>query len=113
MAFQKGKSGNPGGRKPITEKEKAVNKLTKETFNDLCETMMKCTREEIIELISGKLPYESELFLLHMIDLGEKPDWAKYEKYLSRRIGPIKEEIEHSGKITLEDIVAGSHNDSE
>ena len=91
--FKKGKSGNPGGRPKETEQDKIVKKLTKETFNDLCEKMMTCTKAELTAVIAGDVPYEVELFISHMLALGEQPDWSKYEKYLERRIGKVQDEL--------------------
>ena len=95
--FKKGKSGNPTGRPKETPEDKVVKQLTRQTWNDLSQKMMTCTQQDLIKLLAtGELPYESELFIQHMITLGEKPDWHAYEKYLARRIGPVKQELELS-----------------
>lgn len=109
--FKKGQSGNPNGRPKLTEQDKLVKQLTKETFNDLCQKMMTCTKDELEQVIASSVPFEVELFIRHMLALGEQPDWAKYEKYLERRIGKVKDEVEHTGAVTLETLVAGSREE--
>lgn len=96
MTFKKGASGNPNGRPKLTPQEKFVNQLTRETWNDLSQKMMTCTKEELAELLSGPepLPMEVEIFIQHMLALAAEPDWTAYEKYLARRIGPVKQEID-------------------
>jgi hypothetical protein len=95
--FKKGRSGNPSGRPKQTPEEKAVKQLTRETWNDLSQKMMTCSQDGLEELLArGGLPFESELFIRHMLKLGESPDWHAYEKYLARRIGPVKQELELS-----------------
>ena len=94
MAYKKGESGNPKGRPPLSEKQRVVSKLTKETFAELCEKMMTCTREEIEDLLAATMPYEAELFIRHMLALGENPDWNQYNRYLDRRIGKVVEQVE-------------------
>ena len=91
--FKKGRSGNPGGRPKQTEQDKLVKTLTKETFNDLCQKMMTCTKDELEEIIAKSVPYEVELFIRHMLALGENPDWNQYQKYLERRIGKVQDEM--------------------
>lgn len=78
----------------MSEGDRTVQKLTKETWNDLSQKMMTCSREELDELLAGKIPYEQELFIRHMLAIGENPDWHAYEKYLARRIGKVKDEVE-------------------
>ena len=92
--FKKGVSGNLSGRPALTEEEKIIKKMTKETFNDLCQKMMSCSKEDLEDLVATKMPYEAELFIRHMLSLGEDPDWHAYAKYLERRIGKVKDEIE-------------------
>lgn len=94
--FKKGKSGNPSGRPKLTPEDKAVKQLTRETWNDLSQKMMTCSQTDLEELLARGVPYESELFIRHMLKLGESPDWHAYEKYLARRIGPVKQELEIS-----------------
>ncbi len=120
MTFVKGQSGNPGGRKPMTDEERAVKKLTKETFNDLSEKMMTCTKEELEDMIAMGLPFESELFIRMMLTLAEKGDMTQYQKYLDRRIGKVKEEVEiNLPKPTIiqlsgdKQIVLGSERDED
>ena len=93
MAFKKGVSGNPQGRPKETEKDKIVKKLTKETWNDLSEKMMTCSKDELEDIIAKECPFEIEIFIRHMLSLGEKPDWHQYSKYLERRIGKVQDEL--------------------
>jgi hypothetical protein len=95
--FKKGKSGNPTGRPKLTPEDKAVKQLTRETWNDLSQKMMTCSQTDLEEILArGGMPFEAELFIRHMLKLGETPDWHAYEKYLARRIGPVKQEVEVS-----------------
>lgn len=93
-SFKPGSSGNPTGRPKLTPEEKAVKALTRETWNELSQKMMTCDKSELEALLAEKVPYEVELFIRHMLALGERPDWQAYEKYLARRIGPVKQEVE-------------------
>lgn len=95
--FKPGCSGNPGGRPKKTDKERAVEQLTKETWNDLCQKMMTLDRDALSALLGQSMPYEVELFIRHMLDLGERPSWDAYEKYLARRIGKVPSPHEVSG----------------
>lgn len=92
--FKKGTSGNPSGRPKLTEEDKIVQKMTRETWNDLCQKMMTCTKDELEEIIASECPMEVETFIRHMLKINEDPDWHAYEKYLARRIGPVKQEVD-------------------
>ena len=96
MAYNQGETGNKGGRPKLTDKQRNVAKMTKDTFAELNEKMMTLTREELTDLIAGSLPYEAELFIIHMLDMGQNPNWADYERYLSRRIGKVADHVEIS-----------------
>lgn len=111
--FVKGQSGNPSGGRKLTNKDKKVKDLTRETWNELSQKMMTCTKEELESLVGGRLPYEVELFIRHMLALGETPDWSQYAKYLERRIGKIKDEVELSTTITIESLVNNSMKEIE
>jgi hypothetical protein len=92
--FQPGQSGNPTGKRPLTPQEKAVKVMTREQFAELAELTMRATKEEIEDLLGGKLPYEQELYIRHMLALGERPDWHQYRHYLERRIGKVPDQLE-------------------
>ena len=92
--FKKGQSGNPGGRTPLTPEEKSVKLLTRQKFAELVQLIMTKSREDLEALISQSLPYEEELFIRHMLDLGQVTNWNQYDKYLDRRIGKVKEEMD-------------------
>lgn len=92
--FQKGVSPNPGGRPKLTPEDKIVKELTRKTWNDLSEKMMTCSTQELQELLAGDPPAEVEIFVRHILELAENPDWAAYEKYLARRIGPVPAQID-------------------
>jgi hypothetical protein len=109
--WKPGQSGNASGRPKLTEQERVVNQLTKETWNELCEKMMTCSRAELVRMIesdeaSNDLSYEARLFILHMLHLGNVPDWTAYEKYLARRIGKVKDEIDLTATLKLGDTLA-------
>lgn len=91
--FKPGQSGNSGGRPKLTDKDRIVQKLTRETWNELSEKMMTCTKDQLEALIAAECPMEVETFIRHMLAINEDPDWHAYEKYLARRIGPVKQDI--------------------
>ena len=92
--FKPHQSGNPSGRAPDSPMDKIVKKMTKETFSNLAQLMMSKDKDGLEDVIAAKVPFEVELFIRHMLSLGENPDWAKYEKYLERRIGKVKDEVD-------------------
>jgi hypothetical protein len=112
-SFVKGQSGNPSGRRKLTEKEQAVKVMTQTQFAEIAELMMTKTKEQLMDILAGTIPYEMELFIRHMLDLGEAPNWSNYERYLRRRIGDVPQNIEVSGNFSLEDLIAGSREDAD
>lgn len=93
--FKPGETGNPHGRPPLSAADRALKKMTREVFSELQQLFMTSTRDEIMDYMNGpSVSYESELFIRHMLALGENPNWSDYSKYLDRRIGKVKDEVE-------------------
>lgn len=96
-SFKPGQSGNPGGRPRESQIERLVKKLTKETYAELVNLLMSSTEQEVMDYLNGpNVPLEQTLFIRHILDLAEKPNWVAYDKYLDRRIGKVKEEMDLS-----------------
>lgn len=96
-AFKPGESGNPSGRPALSQIEKDTKRMTRDQYASIQQVVMTKTKEELIEIVARGLPFEEELFILHVLELGEKPNMIAYDKYLDRRIGKVKEEIDVRG----------------
>lgn len=83
----------------LTEEEKSVKLLTRKKFAHLVQMIMTKPKEDLEQFLAGpNIPFEEELFIRHVLALGDNPNFMAYDKYLDRRIGKVKDELELTAK---------------
>jgi hypothetical protein len=106
--FQKGKPGGPG-RPPHPPDFKQLKELTRTELEYILNKFMFHTKEEIEAIMKEKTTTAIEAMvgaiILKAVDHG---DQIRLNFVLDRLIGKVKDVIDVNGKITLEDLVAGS-----
>jgi hypothetical protein len=107
--WPKGVSGNPGGRKKLPEDIKAVRELNKLEMERLLNRFIYMKREELEAIKTNKDTTLLELFVASVVSKGiTMGDERRLNFLFDRLVGRVKESVEHSLSVTLEDLVAGS-----
>ncbi len=106
--FQKGQTGNPNGRPVLSPEVKALRKITVEALEEIGDLILMGDRPKLQAIASSLTePAIRVIYAKAAVNAMVKGDVASLELILNRVVGKVKEKVEHSGKITLEDLVAG------
>jgi hypothetical protein len=105
--------GNPGGpgRPPISPEIKILRKLTVEKLEEIADLILAGDRPTLQLLANSHTePAIRVAYARAALNAMQKGDLQTIEMILARLVGKVKEKVEHSGKVTLEDLVAGAHD---
>lgn len=98
QGFQKGQSGNPLGRTPLSKEVREANKITKSMILDILGQYLTIRMDKLEEIIA-----DPQATVIHravatiskiMIETG---DHQKMNWFMDRLIGKVTDKIEHSG----------------
>jgi hypothetical protein len=110
--FQKGQSGNPGGRPKLPEDIRMARSLNATEFERIVTKYLYLPWSEIYKLKEDQSLPLMECAIISMLAKAiEDGDERKLGFLLDRVIGKVKERLEHSGSLTLEDLITGSMNE--
>lgn len=107
-------AGNPGGpgRPPTPPEIKSARQLNQIEVERIYHDILGLPEAKLEEWkkAEGRTVLEAAVakVMLEAVRLG---DVFRIEKVLDRCVGPVKTKVEHSGQITLEDLVAGSRKE--
>jgi len=105
--FKPGQSGNPRGRPPLSREARELRALTSDQYIKLVTKFFHMTRSEFEEAQQNPLATKLEIFVMKIIQEGEKRgDQWRLEALLNRVIGPVKKTVEVDANGTLADLVA-------
>lgn len=112
--FKKGQTGNPNGRPRLSPEIKAIRKLSAEYIREIADMILMEDWAMLQEVSnSSTVPPIQRLYAKALLVAERRGDISALEQFLNRAIGKVKEHVEHSGKITLEDLVAGDPSPEE
>lgn len=107
--FKKGQSGNPKGRTPIPEEVKEARKFNKLEVERVLDKFLGLTRDELfIRLRDPQTAMLERIVGRIILKASKGGDHFRLDFLLNRLIGKVKEAVEHSGKVTLEDLITRS-----
>ncbi len=110
--FQKGQSGNPGGRRKETSEVTLFKKTTYEEFINYLQkygSMTKTAMKKELEKSSTSMFETIFARIIFQAAMGEKD---ARQVLLERLWGKVKDQVEHSGKMDYRDInVANMSNE--
>lgn len=110
--FQKGVSGNPGGRK-VDPIKKALRNLTRESFREVIELALTGNVKELRLLIKDPTTTAIQLgvatSLLRAIQRG---DWGTIEAIATRIVGKIPDELKVTGQTEISVVDARTIRDA-
>lgn len=109
--FQKGKSGNPGGRPAIPPAIKALRKLTIADLEEIGDLILRGNRAALNAIVSDtESPAVKVVYAKGALNAMAKGDIDTLEKILARVVGPVRKDINVTGSLTWEELVAGSND---
>jgi hypothetical protein len=110
--WKPGESGNPEGRPAIPEEIKKLRLLTNEEIKEVA-TLLLDKNYSAIQLMENDP--STPMLKLWMVKVAlkatDRGDMMTLNAFLDRVVGKVKEQVEHSGKITLADLVAGDEKE--
>lgn len=110
--FQPGQSGNPAGRVKLPPEIKEARKYNKlEVERILSDYMDKSPAEIDLALNRQDLPAIEIIVAKIVHQAMKRGDQFRFDFLLNRLIGKVKDQVEHSGRVTLESLVAGSNEE--
>jgi hypothetical protein len=111
--FKKGQSGNPNGRPPMPPEVKALKSVTNDTIKEVVDLLLAKDIQAIEALAeSDTEPALKVLYAAGVLRAIKEGNPSHIEPVLNRILGKPKETVEHTGKITLEELLAGAHDPS-
>ena len=107
--WKPGQSGNPLGAAMHSKEVKRVRNLTKEQLAELGSVMLEGNTDKLEQIkddpnVSVLQSWTAALILKSK----ERGDAQIYNAILDRIVGKVKEQHEHSGTVTLAELVTGS-----
>lgn len=106
--FKPGQSGNPKGRPSLPPEVKTLRKLTAEKLEEIADLILDGDRATLQSIANSYTDSAIRVaYARAALNAMQKGDLTQIEVILARLIGKVKDKVEHSGKLTLEDLVAG------
>jgi hypothetical protein len=105
--FQKGRSGNPGGKKPLPEELKIASRLTAEEFIGLCNKFLKMNIVELMAVTGDPKNPNQKSTMLEMLVASiirkslNEGDPRRLDFLLNRIIGEVQKRLEVTGDLNV------------
>ena len=110
--FPKGVSGHPEGRPPMPPEVKTLKQMNEIELVRLSNELLALEPHEIREVFQEQHPELRSIthvaFAAALLKTVETGQLANMMPIIERGVGKVKEKVEHSGKISLADIVLNS-----
>lgn len=112
--WQKGKSGNPNGRPKLSQEIKESRLFNKIEVESLLNRYMKMPISDLLKIAEDQSIPAIESVIAKVVALAaQQGDHLRFNFLLDRMIGKVKDQVEHTGKVTLEQLVIGTGEDDE
>lgn len=105
--FKPGQSGNPGGR----PKKQPITDYLIDQLDQPVPEAMKAKLPPIFVEVYGTHATFGQVLAFQLVTQGLRGDMQAAKEILDRVEGKVTKKLEHSGRMTLEDLVAGSLED--
>lgn len=111
--FQKGKPGGPGRPKLLPEAD-GLPKLDRDSFGRILNEALVSKIEDSKRIVEDDSESNIRRWMHGIAIKGMKEsDVQKLSALLDRAIGKVKDQVEHSGKLSLEEIISSSYKNDE
>ena len=95
-----GETRNPNGRPKVAPEHRIFKKLTLDKYLKLLKQFVGMNATELKAIVSNPNSTVLEIFVAQIISKGiSQGDTNRLSFLLDRLMGPVKQQIEHSGKI--------------
>jgi hypothetical protein len=102
--------GHKGGRPKTPADVKRARKLTSIAFTRLCNRFLGMTRFDLAKAVNDQGATALELLVASIVHSAvSEADERKATFLLERMIGKVTDRIEHSGKLSLAELVVEAH----
>ncbi len=110
--FKPGVSGNENGRPPLDPAVKQFKKLTQDIIDEVGFLVLDGDKVGLAKIIADPQASTLKRWIAQVAETGIKlGDMDSLDKLLNRLLGKAPQKLEHSGTVTLEELVAGSRKE--
>jgi hypothetical protein len=110
--WKRGQSGNPKGPNVMPKDLRALKEADREWITETLHKYLRMTWGEFQRIANDPSLSMLEVYLANILNAGlSDGDERRMNFILDRYIGKVKDKVEHSGEMTLEQLVAGRAKD--
>lgn len=112
--WQPGNRGNPNGRPRVPKEIRALRDADKEWISETLHKYLHMKWGEFQRIANDNDLPMLEVYLANILNAGlSDGDEKRLNFIFDRYIGKVKDKVEHSGDLTLEQLIAGSQKEDD